>query len=339
MKNLDVPYKSQWDDDATATMNDCGPASIAMILSFYDKKLTTDEVFYKTGAGQGYVTFAQMTKAISDYGFKYDVLTEQTTEKLKSLIDQGIPPIVLVHYGSLSSRQDKGFSGAHFFVLRGYRDDGYFVNDPNFWGNYRIDGENHFYSKTEFEEAWSTCNIDGNPNNSIIVIYPNQTNTVIETSSDCELKFRELQALYDDLVLERNKLNDVIGKEKDPLILRWNQIATILKINKNDMNRAPELCLTQIETLQKSVANFPTEIDGEIAKANKECQVEISNQRSDLEIEHNNEILQLKKEFEKELENAKKGQKTIEKETPLDILYKNANLNKKLSGVLTILFS
>lgn len=339
MKNLNVPYKSQWDDDATATVNDCGPASIAMILSFYNKELSTNDVFYASGAGQGYVTFAQMTKAIADYGFKYDILNGQSIAKLKSLIDQGLPPIALIHYGALSSRQDKGFTGAHFVVVRGYDDNNYYVNDPDFWGNYRADGDNHIYTKKEFEEAWSTASIEGNPNNSLIVIYKDETTPTTPGTTTCEINLKQLQKDFDDLIIDRNKLNDIIGKVKDPLISRWNNIATILKIDPANMDRAPELCLTQIETLQKSVASFPTEKAGEIAKANKECQVEISNQRSDMEIEFNNKILQLKKDFKTELDEAKKGTVTVYKETPPGDLYKGVDLKEKIKIIFTIFFA
>lgn len=70
-KILDVPYKSQWDDDARATQNDCGPASAAMIIASYGENHSIDDIFYKSGAGLGYVNFDQMRKAVQYYGFKY----------------------------------------------------------------------------------------------------------------------------------------------------------------------------------------------------------------------------------------------------------------------------
>lgn len=58
--NLSVPYKSQWDKDAIGTTNDCGPASIAMILNYYGLNVGTDDVFRATGAGQGLISFKQI---------------------------------------------------------------------------------------------------------------------------------------------------------------------------------------------------------------------------------------------------------------------------------------
>lgn len=173
-KVLSVPYKSQWDGDAGKTANDCGPTSIAMILNYYEKadRYTTNEVFDKTGAGQGLISFDQLEKAISALGYTYTREYSCTPARLKQLLDQDTPPIALVKYGNLKSTQDKQFKGGHFFVPVGYRgDEGYFVNDSNFKDAYRQHGDHHFYTKEEFESAWSGFNPKDNPNNTLIVIH------------------------------------------------------------------------------------------------------------------------------------------------------------------------
>lgn len=168
--NLSVPYKSQWDADAVGTNNDCGPASIAMILNYYGENLTTDQVFRATGAGQGLISFLQMKKAIESFGYVYHEERNTTPDRIYQLLQNDTPPIALVHYGSLESTQDKNFKGGHFFVIVGMRDDGYFVNDPNFRGEYRSHGDHHNYTKNEFEKAWRDCSKDTNPINTLIWI-------------------------------------------------------------------------------------------------------------------------------------------------------------------------
>lgn len=336
MKNLNVPYKSQWDDDATATANDCGPASIAMILSFYNKNLSTNDVFYKSGAGQGYVTFAQMTKAIADYGFRYEIVTGQTIEKMKSLIDSGIPPIVLIHYGALSTRQDKGFKGPHFVVLNGYDENGYYVKDPDFWGNYRNDGDNHFYTKAEFEEAWSTCHIDGNPDNSLIIIYPNQqTNQNVADHEQCNIKIKALQLDIDELIKDRNRLNDVIGFVKDPLILRWKAVADFFSLSNEEMNKAPEISLSKIKALKKSVDGFQDEMEAKLAIKDRECEQKIS----EISLAHKEELDTLKEKHNKEIEEEKKNKKIVYVDKPIEIFYKDKSTVERLKILLKILFS
>jgi len=171
MPNLKVPYKSQWDDDARGTKNDCGPTSVAMILNSYGLSVTTDEVFGRTGAGSGVISIQQLQQAISSYGFSSKYIKGSSPTELKRLIDNGIPVIALVHYGDLSSRQDKNYTDGHFLVVSGYHRDGYYTKDPDFWGTFRKDGE-HNYLKAEFEQAWVNATKDGNPPNALLYIEP-----------------------------------------------------------------------------------------------------------------------------------------------------------------------
>jgi predicted double-glycine peptidase len=185
-KILEVPYKSQWDNDATTSKNDCGPCSLAMVLKYLGVDVATSVILEKTGAGTGYVSFQQLQKVASEYGFSSRIERNRTPQRIKDLIDQGIPPIVVVHYGYLSSRQDQGFAGGHIMVAVGYRDDGYFINDPDFWGNYRAHGDHHFYTKEEFEKSWEKSTEDGNASNTLFFLQPkeNPTEPTIPSGDD-----------------------------------------------------------------------------------------------------------------------------------------------------------
>ena len=57
---LSIEYKSQYDPDAVASRNDCGPACLAMLANALGTMATTDAVFHRTGAtADGYVSMAQ----------------------------------------------------------------------------------------------------------------------------------------------------------------------------------------------------------------------------------------------------------------------------------------
>ena len=183
MVNLEVGYKSQWDGDASASANDCGPASACMVLNFYGEHLTTDQLTKKTGAGGGLVTISELMAAIRAFGYECQYVKGATPDHIKGYLDRAMPVIALVHYGSLTSTQDKNFKGGHFFTVVGYRDDGYFVNDPNFRDQYRQDGDHHYYTKQEFESAWGSCHLDQNPDNSFIVILPKAPTPVVATGT------------------------------------------------------------------------------------------------------------------------------------------------------------
>ena len=47
---LNITYKSQYDPDAAASRNDCGPACLAMLVNALGVTATTDAVFHRTGA-------------------------------------------------------------------------------------------------------------------------------------------------------------------------------------------------------------------------------------------------------------------------------------------------
>lgn len=273
--NLPVPFKSQWDSDAEATRNDCGPASIAMVLNHLGIKASTDAVFAKTGAGLGLITVAQLQKAITAYGLRSEFLTNCTPEKLKELLEQGIAPIALVHYGSLKSTQDKEFKGGHFFTVVGYRDDGYFVNDPNFKEQYRSDGDHHNYTKEEFEKSWSDCHLDGNPDNCLLIIYPNQISIALSpipgTREYDERK--AIETLYRGLATLKKEDGTALGGNleglSNMLVLDAYPSFIMTKINEHKPQIDPVNTPTLV-TLDKEVLNvvIPTDAPTEQAKQN-----------------------------------------------------------------------
>ena len=99
-----MPYRSEWDTDAGATNNDCGPASIAMVLDHYGENVKIDEIFAKTGADKGMISVNQLQKAIAAYGYTSNYEKNVTPARIKELIDKDLPPIALIHYGSLVSK-------------------------------------------------------------------------------------------------------------------------------------------------------------------------------------------------------------------------------------------
>ncbi len=188
MPNLLVPYFSQWDPNANASNDDCGPTCISMILSFYGTNISPNDIFAKTGAAkEQLITIQQMQNAVASIGFLSTYKVGLTVDNLKAYLDQGIPVIALVHMGDFNSRQDKNFAGGHLVVVVGYRDDGYFVNDPDFKDQFRQDGDHHFYTKQEFESAWSDCHLDDNPDNSLLIVQPAQKGTFVDEATFIKL--------------------------------------------------------------------------------------------------------------------------------------------------------
>lgn len=325
-KNLPVPYKSQWDDDAKGTQNDCGPASIAMILNYFGENVTTDQVFQKTGAGKGLISVAQMQAAIAAFGYTSERRLNQTFNDVKKLIDSNIPFIALVHYGSLKSTQDKKFKSGHWFTVVGYRDDGYFVNDPNFWEPLRKDGDHHFYTKGEFEQSWTDCVLDSNQPNSILVINPKQKPPTAQESAQndwngvlshfdvkdakelIEMVDKELQFL-DDERTKSKQLEDIFNKRRETLaqnlgtVNDWDEIIVASGRFKSLDEQNQDL---QIKLEKEQQAHKQTVLD---YQAKLEA---LSKEMDEMKKRHETQIENMQAKVDKEIADLKKAREQYE---------------------------
>ncbi|GEM_PF-1417707 len=318
-RNLRVPYKSQWDEDARKTANDCGPASIAMILAYYGQNFSTDQIFEKTGAGQGLITFNQLKQAIEACGFEYVRKDNQTSDSIKQYIDQDVPVIALVKYGSLGSTvQDKNFKGGHFFTVVGYRDDGYFVNDPNFKGDLRDHGDHHFYPKSDFERAWSDATKDGNPKNSLIII-PRKSHTSSSSSqSGSDLKYTEQQMkeereradrhyqMFEEQKSRAEGLQQVVEVQKTNHDRFVEKVAQLLG-STSDENGVIQFA-TNLGKVKDNAGNWEDKYEREVQARKQDYldhQAELKSlkERIDaIEIDHNNQIRDIQDEHKKHLD-------------------------------------
>lgn len=227
MKNLPIKYKSQWDGDAGATNNDCGPCDIAMILNFYGENLTTDQVFEKTGAGSGLISWPQLQKAITAFGYTSHLERNSNLDRIRQLIENETPPIILVHYGSLNSTQDKTFKGGHFFVPVGYYENGFYVNDSNFRFPIRSDGDHHNYLISEIEKAWKDCSIDENQPYSLLWIERKNTPPVVQKPSSVDLGgLQTVLEMYKVIEIETLKSKLLA---KDSYIYNVDKLVTSIK--------------------------------------------------------------------------------------------------------------
>ena len=162
-----VPYKSQYDDDASEFRNDCGPACVAMILNGLGKYVTTNTVFRRSGAeSSSYVSVSQMIRAAATWDVTFRYFYPWTLNDLKRSVQNGMPAITLIHYGAWRSLglNQSSFTGPHFVVVLGYDQEHVYVNDPLWWGTRRWEGEHRRLTNAQFEAAWSTASKDGNRN-------------------------------------------------------------------------------------------------------------------------------------------------------------------------------
>lgn len=116
---LDVPYRTQSDlhPDSDRNRNDCGPASLSMLMAYAGVDATVDAVSEEMGlVGANFSHFADIERTARGFDFKPATRQSfQLTDVLASLI-QGYPVLSLVYYHVLKPGKKYG----HFLVPVGY---------------------------------------------------------------------------------------------------------------------------------------------------------------------------------------------------------------------------
>lgn len=135
-----VPVKS-WKSlrDARVVKQDldysCGAAALATLLNeYHGQRLTEAQLLQAMDKGDGRASFADMTRALAQYGFK----AQGFAASYEQLARLKMPVIVYVKH-----RKDD-----HFSVLRGIDGDTVWLADPSLG--------NRTYSRSQFLEMWQT---------------------------------------------------------------------------------------------------------------------------------------------------------------------------------------
>ncbi len=163
-----IPYKSQYDPDANAFRNDCGPACLAMLLNAFGYNASTNLVYAKTGAKPNhYVSVAQLMRVALSYDVPFDYVARWTLNQLLDTVHKGKGIIALVHYGAWSQinpgiSTQNTFEGPHFVVVVGADNEHIFVNDPLWKELRRSQGFRRGWTHGQFMDAWSRNQEDGN---------------------------------------------------------------------------------------------------------------------------------------------------------------------------------
>ncbi len=155
---LSVVYYSQ-KDKATAgySINDCGPACLAMMARTMGRNVTADQIYKDAGiTAKGPLAVNTIKAAGNLYGLnlqRHDHSSGFGLTKLQTFLDQGRPALVLVDYFPVmrAGLHESRINGGHFVVAVGYDDNYIHVHDP-YW-----DGEGGAYRTWPipvWNEAW-----------------------------------------------------------------------------------------------------------------------------------------------------------------------------------------
>src|SRR5207248_4497855 len=140
---LPVPYYSQFDGTAYSRAN-CGPASLLMALSAFDKNVPITDIRRAANRMQGTAGWYDAGVAIEvladlaaqyglsvHWGGNYD---QWTFDEVRDALRQGHLVIPQVHLASLPGQERSSRGVDHYIVITGFDDGRFYYNDPAFNG-------------------------------------------------------------------------------------------------------------------------------------------------------------------------------------------------------------
>lgn len=132
-KILEITWISQMDEDGHGN-NDCGDASVLMLLHYYGHATPSREEVFSRFAGK--TTTANLITLASEFNLTLTSVAGTNADLidlLPGLIDANKPVIPLLNYADLMFPVHLGSGvdqGLHWFVVVGYADDVFYVHDP-----------------------------------------------------------------------------------------------------------------------------------------------------------------------------------------------------------------
>lgn len=167
---FDVPYRTQFDGTRYAESN-CGPATLGMLLSYYDNSASSDDlrtlVNRSTGdwSLDGGSDWESLVYAAAVNGFRVRGLYAAPEQYRQWSIDEvvqhvrrGIPVMLLVRYRTLPGHEGDGWWGDHYIVVIGTTWDGRIIyHDSAFEGS--IEGSYRTMTKERLRTVWSQTSV------------------------------------------------------------------------------------------------------------------------------------------------------------------------------------
>ena len=188
MVQLNIPYRSQWDDDAKYNNSDCGPTCTAMLLNYFGKDATPDGIYdFLPPKKPDDFTYVQellnvfKVHQVSAKNIYYDSRATAFYH-LRANIDAGKPMIALVNYKPWRSATGHTYAAGHFVVVTGYTGTHVLMHDPLFglWVD-RNKGSHFALPNDLFAAGWGGFVNKENPNWACIIVGDGQS-AAIESS-------------------------------------------------------------------------------------------------------------------------------------------------------------
>lgn len=176
--SLVVPYRTQL-DGTTYEESNCGPATLGMLMAYYNEWWSTDGIrrdvnrFTGDYSRDGGSDWESLAYAARKRGFAVFGITTSagyrrwTIDDLVAETSKGRPPMLLVRYSNLPGHENSSWWGDHYIVFLGLTPDGSVIyHDAAFQGTSL--GAYRTMSQRQLLRAWST-NAAGIQNSAMVI--------------------------------------------------------------------------------------------------------------------------------------------------------------------------
>lgn len=169
--------------------NACGTTSLANVMTYWGKSTTHNEIDKSIRAFDVFTAPDKIVDYARSNGMRADIKTDANVEDLAKMVDQGVPPIILMDPDESSN------ANLHYMTVTGYnRDSSGKISDVVVADS--AGGNRYTMSADEFQKKWSDLKMGGvstGLSNVMISTVPNDGRTVVggdgvsRKSSDIQL--------------------------------------------------------------------------------------------------------------------------------------------------------
>jgi hypothetical protein len=234
-----VPYVPQTGIGSDEHHNDCGAASSAMIIKFFNITCPAVDALYNEVSpnGDAYLSYANLFKLLDTRGIDADYFVLVSNGELYEYLTRGTPVIALIHYGSLETIRPNSFKGAHFVVVIGMDMKYVYIHDPL---SNISSGECIQVPIALWNNCWTTTDGD-NPQRSCLVpnktvsptvlkvVYPRDTNgCTIRSVPGVTTSGRLYYIIYDPTftrIASRMLVYEIREVMRDGILEKWGRIS------------------------------------------------------------------------------------------------------------------
>ena len=132
----------------------CGPASLKMVMDYFGKAVSEEEVAERCGRDPELGTDdASIKRAAEEYGFKVEIQNNSTYADIEKWLAKGVPVIVDWFTSGRRDYNDSQVPDGHYSVIVGLDEENIYLQDPEIGGMRTIKRDDFYRVWFDFKGA------------------------------------------------------------------------------------------------------------------------------------------------------------------------------------------